>query len=140
MRTTQLGERMKPLSGDRDPRPLMTLTKQEYDRARNGDTPSTNGNAASVRHCEVCNKPLSATQKRACSSACGRTLGARATNKGPKTGSNGKAKSAHRLTPPTPRIEKADIVQVTEWAFLASLPDAVSAIEVAGWRCVRVQA
>ena len=45
------------------------LTKEQYDRIRgNGSTPA-------ARLCEVCDTPLTPSQKRACSAACSRRLG-----------------------------------------------------------------
>jgi predicted nucleic acid-binding Zn ribbon protein len=99
-----------------------TLTKSEIDQARGNG----NGHAPSVvleRQCEHCSKPLSPTQKRACSNRCARMLGAKR---------NRSAAAERRKRPP---LNKA----TTLGDLLAVLPAEVSAVELNnGWRCTRV--
>ena len=81
-----------------------TLTRQQYDRLRNG-----NGPEASVeRVCGACGKPLTSRQQRACGNECAGRLG---------------------------RGAKGFLAMS---AYLASLPPDVDAIELLGWRCVRM--
>jgi predicted nucleic acid-binding Zn ribbon protein len=103
----------------------MTLTKAEFDEARGSDT---NGSAPPARRCAVCDKPLRPSQKRACSPRCGQKLGGRVAAARTKERASEASVSAF-----------ADKTSSTgdPFAFLASLPLEVTAVELAGWRCVR---
>jgi hypothetical protein len=99
-----------------------TMPRTELLKARGYPVPSSNGTAAveahATRRCEVCAAVLKPTQKRACSSKCGRALGSR---------SHAKAS--------TPRAVEG--LRLND--LLTNLPPEVTAIEVIGWRCVRLQ-
>ena len=123
----------------------MTLTKQEYDAARNGtEPPARNGTSAAHRPCEACGNPLTRSQKRACSLKCASKL-----HSLDMTGRNGTAKPKvrpKRKAPPkgSKAAPSADVT-TTEYesapfgvrGFLDALPPEITAVELEGWRLER---
>jgi hypothetical protein len=85
------------------------ITLGEFNRIRNGSTPAPP--AQPERLCEVCGKVLKTSQRRTCSTNCSRVLG--------------HAASRRDYEPPS----------LSAW--LTGLPSDVTAVELAGWRCVR---
>lgn len=120
---------------------LLKARADDHPPATNGTAPGARAPGPPERKCEVCGGRLKATQKRACSRQCTARLGGAATR--------GMAKGkpqARRKPVATASRERDDLLpNVTAPAhsdglvvLLASLPDAVVALELAGgWRCVR---
>lgn len=102
---------------------LTTLTKSEYEAARNGSTPT-------VRSCARCGKPLTPKQRRACSRECGRALGAHHDRHGATAARKGKPKK--RKTSPAPASAPAPVPSGLE--YFEQVPPEVLALETAGWR------
>jgi hypothetical protein len=108
----------------------MALTRGEVLTARNGSTPSA---AATRRLCEACRTPLKPTQNRTCSPKCSRRLGSLSRKRpaaGDKVDTNAVTTSAKQPRTPTPTTRLDSL--------LAGLPPEVLAVELHGWRCVRV--
>ena len=101
----------------------MAMTLGEFHRVRgtNGSTPPTPVlQDEAPRRCESCGKALTAKQKRTCSPACSSQLG--------------RAHAAVRnREAAAERHGRPDLLGV-----LDHLPSYVDAVEVPGWRCVRV--
>jgi hypothetical protein len=129
--------------------PIHTLTKREYDAARNGDTPApADARDAPVRRrpgrpakgkrnrerrrwppgrsCDHCGAPLSEYQSRYCSNAC-------------RYPDRQVSMSSATVTAPqiAPDGQDGDDSSVLPLAFLDSLPRIVLALEVEGWRLTR---
>jgi hypothetical protein len=107
----------------------LALTRGEVLTARNGSTPSA---AATRRLCEACRTPLKPTQKRTCSPKCSRRLGSLSRKRGAAEEVDPKLGTTSAKQPRTPTsTTRLD-------SLLAGLPPEVLAVELHGWRCVRV--
>jgi hypothetical protein len=102
---------------------LTTLTKGEYDLARNGSTPAP-------RRCEVCSAPLTGKQKRVCGPRCASALG-RQVQEAKRANKPEATKETQRPAPSAPVVPPAPAAGLP---WLDTLPAEVLRLElVGGW-------
>lgn len=125
------------VNGDRGPLE-MTLSRSEVLAARNGSTNGSIPSTSTPRRCEACGSELTKpSQKRACSSACGRVLGARV--KGERKARRvGNVPTNGTRSPSQPATTTSQGTWAGVVSVLASLPNEVTGVTLAGgWTITR---